>query len=55
MQGSNGEAQLLSHDERKAAIRITRDTLDQNGFKDTVILAGTGALLHVLARNRDSG
>lgn len=43
MQGSNGEAQLLSHEERKAAIRITRDTLDKNGFKDTLILAGTGA------------
>lgn len=43
MQGSNGEAQLLSHEERKTAIRITRDTLNKNGFKDTVILAGTGA------------
>ena len=43
VQGSNGEAQLLSHEERKTAIRITRETLDNNGFKDTVILAGTGA------------
>ncbi|EKM58391.1 uncharacterized protein PHACADRAFT_252672 [Phanerochaete carnosa HHB-10118-sp] len=43
VQGSNGEAQLLSHEERKTAIRITRDTLDKNGFKDTVIVAGTGA------------
>lgn len=43
VQGSNGEAQLLSHEERKIAIRITRDTLDKNGFTDTLILAGTGA------------
>ncbi|GJF00055.1 dihydrodipicolinate synthetase [Phanerochaete sordida] len=43
VQGSNGEAQLLSHDERTAAIRLTRDTLDTNGFQDTIILAGTGA------------
>lgn len=43
MQGSNGEAQFLSQDERKLAIRTTREILDSNGFKDTVIMAGTGA------------
>lgn len=43
VQGSNGEAQHLSHEERKAAIRFTRQTLDQNGFEKVVIIAGTGA------------
>jgi len=43
VQGSNGEAQFLSHEERKAAIKLTRDTLDENGFQDTIVIAGTGA------------
>jgi len=43
VQGSNGEAQHLSHDERKEAIRITRKTLDDNDFQQVVIIAGTGA------------
>ncbi|KZT07757.1 dihydrodipicolinate synthetase [Laetiporus sulphureus 93-53] len=43
VQGSNGEAQHLSHDERKEAIRLTRQTLNENGFQDVVIVAGTGA------------
>jgi 4-hydroxy-2-oxoglutarate aldolase len=42
VQGSNGEAQHLSHDERKEAIRFTRKTLDQNGFEQVVVIAGTG-------------
>ncbi|OCH93049.1 dihydrodipicolinate synthetase [Obba rivulosa] len=42
VQGSNGEAQHLSHDERKEAIRITKQTLDENGFQKVVIIAGTG-------------
>ncbi|KAH8100139.1 dihydrodipicolinate synthetase [Cristinia sonorae] len=42
VQGSNGEAQHLSHDERKLAIATTRQTLDQNGFKNVVVIAGTG-------------
>ncbi|KAI0783607.1 dihydrodipicolinate synthetase [Abortiporus biennis] len=42
VQGSNGEAQHLSHDERKQAITLTRQTLDENGFKDVVVVAGTG-------------
>ncbi|KAJ7284847.1 hypothetical protein C8J57DRAFT_1289642 [Mycena rebaudengoi] len=33
VQGSNGEAQHLSHDERKQAIRLTRQTLDDNGLR----------------------
>ncbi|KZT39091.1 aldolase [Sistotremastrum suecicum HHB10207 ss-3] len=43
VQGSNGEAQHLSHLERFTAIGITRKTLDENGFKDTLVIAGTGA------------
>ncbi|KAI0311914.1 aldolase [Amylostereum chailletii] len=43
VQGSNGEAQHLSREERKAAIRLTRDTLDAYGFQNTVVIAGTGA------------
>ncbi|TFL03992.1 hypothetical protein BDV98DRAFT_544550 [Pterulicium gracile] len=44
VQGSNGEAQHLSHEERKQAIRFTRDTLDENGYKHVFIIAGSGAL-----------
>ncbi|THG95093.1 hypothetical protein EW145_g8022 [Phellinidium pouzarii] len=43
VQGSNGEAQHLSHAERSLALRTTRETLDANGFKDTIVIAGTGA------------
>lgn len=43
VQGSNGEAQHLSHEERKRAISLTRKTLDDNGYKNVVIIAGTGA------------
>lgn len=43
MQGSNGEAQHLSHEERSRAIRLTRKTLDENGFSNIVVVAGTGA------------
>ncbi|KIM84377.1 hypothetical protein PILCRDRAFT_6616 [Piloderma croceum F 1598] len=42
VQGSNGEAQHLSCDERKEAIRFTRKTLDENGFENVIIIAGTG-------------
>ncbi|KAH9998829.1 aldolase [Russula compacta] len=43
VQGSNGEAQHLSHEERKRAIRLTRDTLDAHGFQNVAVIAGTGA------------
>ncbi|KAK0235671.1 hypothetical protein EDD85DRAFT_837724 [Armillaria nabsnona] len=43
VQGSNGEAQLLSREERIEAIKLTRKTLDENGFQNTVVIAGTGA------------
>jgi dihydrodipicolinate synthase/N-acetylneuraminate lyase len=33
----------LSHDERKAAIKLTRQTLDENGFNNVLVIAGTGA------------
>ncbi|KAG6864974.1 hypothetical protein C0991_005881 [Blastosporella zonata] len=43
VQGSNGEAQHLSHEERKEAIQLTRKTLDDNGFQNVLVIAGTGA------------
>ncbi|KAF8962708.1 hypothetical protein BDZ97DRAFT_1662595 [Flammula alnicola] len=43
VQGSNGEAQHLSHEERKHAIALTRKTLDENGFDNVLVIAGTGA------------
>ncbi|KAF9059550.1 dihydrodipicolinate synthetase [Rhodocollybia butyracea] len=43
IQGSNGEAQHLSHSERFRNIVFARQTLDDAGFKDVVLLAGTGA------------
>ncbi|KAF8273370.1 aldolase, partial [Lactarius quietus] len=43
VQGSNGEAQHLSHEERKRAIRLTRATLDAHGFHHITVIAGTGA------------
>ncbi len=42
VQGSNGEAQHLSHDERKETIRHARKTLDENGFQNVLVIAGTG-------------
>ncbi|KAF8626398.1 hypothetical protein AX17_006565 [Amanita inopinata Kibby_2008] len=43
VQGSNGEAQHLSHDERAKAIRLTRQTLNENGYTSVLVIAGTGA------------
>ncbi|KAG6913337.1 hypothetical protein DXG01_007596 [Tephrocybe rancida] len=43
VQGSNGEAQHLSHEERKEAIQLTRKTLNDNGLKNVLVIAGTGA------------
>ncbi|KAG7448625.1 aldolase [Guyanagaster necrorhizus] len=43
VQGTNGEAQHLSHEERKQTICLTRQILDTNGFSNIVILAGCGA------------
>ena len=41
--GSSGEAQSLSHEERKEVISLTRKTLDENGFQNVIIIAGCGA------------
>lgn len=43
VQGSNGEAQHLSSDERKRVICLTRTTLDAHGFQHVAVIAGTGA------------
>ncbi|KAF7312160.1 hypothetical protein MIND_00228700 [Mycena indigotica] len=43
VQGSNGEAQHLDRQERKKIIQFTRTTLDENGFNNVVLIAGTGA------------
>jgi len=40
--GTNGEASHLSTEERQAVIKAGREALDQNGFKDRIIIAGTG-------------
>ena len=41
--GSMGEALHLSHSERTTLITTARRALDDAGFKDTPIIAGTGA------------
>lgn len=41
--GSMGEAIHLSHAERRTIIQTARDALDQAGFTDVPIIAGTGA------------
>ncbi|KAF5392265.1 hypothetical protein D9757_001571 [Collybiopsis confluens] len=43
IQGSNGEAQHLSHEERAKTIAFARETLDSAGFQNVVVIAGTGA------------
>jgi len=43
VQGSNGEAQHLSHEERSLAISNARQTLDKNGYQHVLVIAGTGA------------
>ncbi|KAJ3856130.1 aldolase [Lentinula lateritia] len=43
VQGSNGEAQHLSHAERSRTIAFARKTLDEAGFQHVLIIAGTGA------------
>ncbi|KIY44120.1 aldolase [Fistulina hepatica ATCC 64428] len=42
IQGSNGEASHLTREERKRTIAIARQTLDDNGFGNVIIIAGTG-------------
>lgn len=40
---SNLRRYSRSHEERKQAISLTRTTLDENGFKHVLVIAGTGA------------
>jgi len=42
VQGSNGEAQHLSHEERALAIRTTKRVLKENGYDKVIVMAGTG-------------
>lgn len=42
-QGSNGEAVHLTHDERRAVTRATRQALDEAGFHELPIIVGCGA------------
>ncbi|TKA77010.1 L-threo-3-deoxy-hexylosonate aldolase [Friedmanniomyces simplex] len=39
--GSNGEAVHLTRDEKTAVTRATREALDEAGYKDVAVLAGT--------------
>lgn len=43
VQGSNGEAPHLTHEERILVIQTVRTTLDNLGYEKTVIIAGCGA------------
>ncbi|KAH8809344.1 hypothetical protein F5884DRAFT_402325 [Xylogone sp. PMI_703] len=43
VQGSNGEAVHLNHDERKAVTKRTRDTLDAAGYTSMPLIVGCGA------------
>ena len=44
IQGSNGEAMHLTHDERLQVLRLARSVLDEHGKPGAVIVAGCGAL-----------
>ncbi len=43
LNGTMGEAHHLSHDERATLIKVTRKALDDAGYTDIPIIAGTGA------------
>ena len=43
LQGSNGEAPHLTHEERKTIITTARTHLDQNGFSQIKLIVGCGA------------
>ena len=43
IQGSNGEAMHMTHDERQQVIRLARKVLDTYGKPGAVIVAGVGA------------
>lgn len=43
IQGSNGEAPHLLHDERQELVRAVRTTLDENNYKAITLIVGCGA------------
>lgn len=43
LQGSNGEAPHLLHDERQTLVRAVREALDSNGFQTLKLIVGCGA------------
>jgi 4-hydroxy-2-oxoglutarate aldolase len=43
IQGSNGEAAHLSHDERSHTVRTIKAALDDAGYPDLPLIVGTGA------------
>jgi len=43
LQGSNGEAAHLTHQERSLTVRTVRSALDEAGFLDFPLIVGTGA------------
>jgi len=51
VQGSNGEAQHLSHEERKEATSLTRKTLDENGFQTSLLSQAVAPNPHVRRRS----
>lgn len=43
LSGTMGEAHHLSHEERASLIKVTRQALDDAGFKEVPIISGSGA------------
>jgi dihydrodipicolinate synthase/N-acetylneuraminate lyase len=43
IQGSNGEAAHLSHEERSLTVRTIKTALDEAGYPDLPLIVGTGA------------
>ncbi|KAM5348903.1 hypothetical protein ACJ41O_008726 [Fusarium nematophilum] len=43
IQGSNGEAMHLTHEERSQVIKLAKSVLQEHGRPDAVVIAGTGA------------
>ena len=60
LQGSNGEAPHLNHDERKVLVRTIRDHLSQLGYTGLQLIVGCGApsvreTLSYISEAKDSG
>jgi 2-keto-3-deoxy-L-rhamnonate aldolase len=43
IQGSNGEAPHLLHDERQTLVRTIKETLEKNGYSSLKLIVGCGA------------